>query len=30
VTGGVVPGDRILMRSAAAAAKQPGFRLGAS
>ena len=30
VTGGVVPGDRLLMRSAAAAAKQPGFRVGAS
>jgi hypothetical protein len=30
VIGGVVPGDRLLMRSAAAASKQPGFRVGAS
>jgi HlyD family secretion protein len=30
VTGGVVPGDRILIRSATAAGKEPGFRVGAS
>jgi multidrug efflux pump subunit AcrA (membrane-fusion protein) len=30
VTGGLVPGDRILIRSATAAGKQPGFRVGAS
>ena len=30
VTGGVSPGDRLLIRSAAAAGKEPGFRVGAS